>query len=87
MPVRGESIHVHEGVHVFGDDDLFVSKPLMENLDGLLVLGRRKRDRIECCAVEKGSQIVEFINIREAGIEMDGGQVQIPPYRISIESG
>ena len=59
----------------FGDDDLLVPKPLMEDLDGLLIVGRREGEsgeRIKGCAVKEGSQIIEFINTREVGVEMDG---------------
>ena len=57
-----------------GDDDLFVSKLLTKDLDCLLIIGGREgepSDGIVGCAVKEGSQIAEFINIREFGVEMD----------------
>ena len=74
MTVRGDSIHVHESVHVVGDDELFVSKLFTKDLDGLQIVGRREGEpgnSIVGCAVKEGSQIAEFINIREVGVEMD----------------
>ena len=56
---------------MFGDD----SKLLTEDHNCLLVIGRGEResgDGVEGCAVKEGSQIVEFINFREVGVEMDG---------------
>ena len=55
-------------------DDLLVSKPLTKNLDRLLIIGGREgepSDGIVGCAIKEGSQIAEFINIREFGVKMD----------------
>lgn len=61
------SLHGHESVHVFGEDDLLVSKSLAEDLKGLLVVGRREGESsnsIRSCAVKDGPEVVEFINFR-----------------------
>ena len=53
---------------------MLVSKPLTKDLDRLLIVGGREgepSDGIVGSAVKEGSQIAEFINIREFRVKMD----------------
>ena len=53
---------------------MLVSKPLTKDLDRLLIVGGREgepSDGIVGSAVKEGSQIAEFINIREFSVKMD----------------
>ena len=40
VTIRGNNIHIHESVHVLRNDDLFVAKPLVKDLNSLCIVGR-----------------------------------------------
>ena len=40
VTVRGYGLHVYEGIHVFGNNNLFIAKLLLENFDCLLIICR-----------------------------------------------
>ena len=41
MVIGRDSTEAQQGFHVFGDDQLLVTKPLLEDLNGLSVVGSR----------------------------------------------
>lgn len=74
VAVGGYVVNIQEDIHMFGDNDLLIAKLVMENLNCLLVVRRRKSkscDIIRSFVTKQRVQVVELLDFRKPCIQVD----------------
>ena len=73
---------------MFGHNHLVIAESLLQNTDGLLIIGGgecQSSNSLKCRALKQGAKIIEFIDFRQRIIAMNDGFVRIQLHLVCTD--